>query len=206
MNINLTSLGKRYNKEWIFRNLNFQFDINKSYAITGPNGSGKSTLLQIIAGSTIYNEGNISFSEEANKLIDSEKIFKKISFAAPYLDLVEEMTLNEFLNFHKKMKGLLPSIDTKQIIFLLHLEKSTHKQLRYFSSGMKQRVKLAQAIFSDVPVVLLDEPATNLDEDGILLYHSLIRNYYNNRLIIISSNDKKEYEFCNEVIDMMEYK
>ncbi len=205
MNISLTKLGKRYNKEWIFRNLNFQFDNNKSYAITGPNGSGKSTLLQIISGSSMHSEGNVRFTE-ANNLIESEKIFRKISFCAPYLELVEEMTLNEFFNFHSKMKSWLPSLDTKQIIFLLHLEKSAHKQLRYFSSGMKQRVKLAQAIFSDVPIVLLDEPTTNLDEQGIVFYLSLIENHCKNRLLIISSNDKKEYEFCKETIDVMKYK
>src|SRR5487761_2601500 len=171
MKINLTNLGKRYNREWVFRNLSFQFDINKNYAITGPNGSGKSTLLQIIAGSAIYNEGSIEYNE-LNKTINSDKIFRKISYAAPYLDLVEEMTLTEFFSFHHKMKGWIPTIDTKQIISLLRLEKSAHKQIRYYSSGMKQRVKLAQAIFSDVPAVLLDEPLTNLDHDGFLLYHS----------------------------------
>lgn len=205
MNIKLTRLGKRYNREWIFRNLSFQFDINKQYAITGPNGSGKSTLLQIISGSAIYNEGEIVY-HHLDKPIEPEKIFKKISFAAPYLDLVEEMTLDEFLNFHHKMKSWISPFDTRQIILLLDLEKSAHKQLRYFSSGMKQRVKLAQAIFSNVPAVLLDEPTTNLDEDGIRLYYTLIENYCKNRLVIISSNDKEEYSFCEERIDMMNYK
>jgi len=205
MKISLNNLGKRYNREWIFRNLSFQFNINKHYAITGPNGSGKSTLLQIIAGSTIYNEGEI-FYHESDKTIEPEKIFKKISFAAPYLEVVEEMTLVEFFAFHQKMKGWISSTDTKEIIFTLGLEKSSHKQIRYFSSGMKQRVKLAQAIFSNVPTVLLDEPLTNLDDEGILLYHSLIKNYCNNRLVIISSNDKNEYSFCEEKIDMLNYK
>ena len=205
MKISLNNLGKRYNREWIFRNLSFQFNINKHYAITGPNGSGKSTLLQIIGGSTIYNEGEI-FYHESDKTIEPEKIFKKISFAAPYLELIEEMTLIEFFAFHQKMKGWLSSIDTKEIIFMLGLEKSSYKQIRYFSSGMKQRVKLAQAIFSNVPAVLLDEPLTNLDDEGILLYHSLIKNYCNNRLVIVSSNDKNEYSFCEEKIDMLNYK
>jgi ABC-2 type transport system ATP-binding protein len=205
MKISLNNLSKRYNREWIFRNLSVQFNINKHYAITGPNGSGKSTLLQIIAGSTIYNEGEI-FYHESDKTIEPEKIFKKISFAAPYLELIEEMTLIEFFAFHQKMKGWLSSIDTKEIIFMLGLEKSSYKQIRYFSSGMKQRVKLAQAIFSNVPTVLLDEPLTNLDDEGILLYHSLIKNYCNNRLVIISSNDKNEYSFCEEKIDMLNYK
>jgi ABC-type multidrug transport system ATPase subunit len=205
MKISLNNLGKRFNREWIFRNLSFQFNINKHYAITGPNGSGKSTLLQIIGGSTIHNEGEI-FYHESEKTIEPEKIFKKISFAAPYLEVVEEMTLAEFFAFHQKMKGWISSIDTKEIIFRLGLEKSSHKQIRYFSSGMKQRVKLAQAIFSNVPAVLLDEPLTNLDEEGIWLYHYLIKNYCNNRLVIISSNDKNEYSFCEEKIDMLNYK
>ncbi len=205
MKIDLNNLGKRYNREWIFRNLNFQFYPNKHYAITGPNGSGKSTLIQIIAGSTTHNEGEI-FYRESEKKIEPENIFKKISFVAPYLDLVEEMTLTEFFSFHQKMKGWIANIDTKEIIALLSLEKSSYKQLRYFSSGMKQRVKLAQAIFSDVSVVLLDEPLTNLDDAGISLYHSLIKNYCNNRLLIISSNDKNEYSFCEEIIEMMKYK
>ncbi len=204
MNIKLTNLGKRYNRDWIFRNLNFQFDITKHYAITGPNGSGKSTLLQIIAGSVIYNEGEIEYHHQQK--IEPEKIFKKISFTSPSFELVEEMTLVEFFNFHHKMKGWLPETDSKQIISLLNLENSAHKQLRYFSSGMKQRVKLAQAIFSDVPAVLLDEPTTNLDEEGVKLYKKLVETYCQERLVIVSSNDQNEYSFCEESIDMLRYK
>ena len=205
MKIDLTNLGKRYNREWIFRNLNFRFDIHKRYAITGPNGSGKSTLLQVIAGSNIYNEGSIEYSI-LHKEISPDKIYKNLSFCAPYLDLIEEMTLSEFFIFHNKMKDWISTVDTRQIIILLKLEKSAHKQIRNFSSGMKQRVKLAQAIFSDVPVILLDEPATNLDEEGVQLYNFLIENYCKKRLVIVSSNDEKEYAFCEEVIDMMNYK
>ncbi len=205
MNIKLTNLGKRYNREWIFRNLNFQFDTNKHYAITGPNGSGKSTLLQTIAGSIIYNEGEIEYHQQQQK-IESEKIFKQISFTSPAFELVEEMTLVEFFNFHHKMKGWLPGIDSRQIISLLNLGNSTHKQLRYFSSGMKQRVKLGQAIFSDVPTVFLDEPATNLDEEGVKLYKKLVESYCQERLVIVSSNDQNEYSFCEESIDMLRYK
>jgi len=205
MNIKLTNLGKRYNREWIFRNFSFQFDINNHYAITGPNGSGKSTFLQIIAGSALYNEGQITY-EETHKIIAPGKIFSKISFAAPYLELVEEMTLYEFLNFHNKMKSWIAPVDSRQIIMLSGLQTSAHKQIRYFSSGMKQRIRLAQAIFSDVPVVLLDEPTTNLDEEGIGLYHQLIADHCKKRLLIVASNDKLEYTFCDEVLDMMDMK
>ena len=205
MKINLTKLGKRFNRDWIFRNLDFQFDGGKHYAITGPNGSGKSTLLQIISGSSIYNEGSICYFEN-DREIATENIYQKISFAAPYLDVVEEMTLTEFFSFHHKMKGWLPMVDTKEIIFSSSLANAAHKQIRYFSSGMKQRVKLTQAIFSNTEIVLLDEPLTNLDVEGVTLYHNLVEKYCKNRLLIISSNDKKEYSFCDAIIDIRKYK
>ena len=205
MKISLSKLGKRYNRDWIFRKLDFTFEDGKHYAITGPNGSGKSTLLQIISGATIFNEGNIAYFENGNPF-QGEKVFQKISYAAPYLDVVEEMTLTEFFSFHQQLKGWLAGLDTTQIIQLSSLQNAAHKQIRYFSSGMKQRVKLAQAIFSDVPVVLLDEPLTNLDEEGVSLYHGLIEKHCKQRLLIISSNDKKEYSFCDQVLDMRQYK
>lgn len=205
MKINLAKLGKRYNRDWIFRSLDFEFEAGKHYAITGPNGSGKSTLLQIISGATIFNEGTVSYFEN-EKPFSQEKVFQKISFAAPYIDMIEEMTLTEFFSFHHNMKGWLSALTTKEIIYLSSLEKAAHKQIRYYSSGMKQRVKLAQAIFSDTPVVLLDEPLTNLDEEGVSLYHNVIEKYCKSRLLIISSNDKKEYSFCDEILDIRKYK
>ncbi len=205
MKIKLTNLGKRYNRQWIFRNINLEFNANKHYAITGPNGSGKSTLLQVIGGAVTHNEGSIAYSEE-NILLPSENIFTKISITAPYLDVVEEMTLYEFFSFHKKMKGWINDVPTDKIIEIIHLEKFSSMPILYFSTGMKQRVKLAQAIFSNVSLILLDEPATNLDEEGISLYNFLIKNYCHNRIVIVSSNDKNEYSFCEEKIDMMNYK
>lgn len=205
MKIKLTDVGKRFNREWIFRHLNFEFHSQISYAIIGPNGSGKSTLLQIIAGATIFNEGQIEYFL-SGKNINTEKVYANISIAAPYLELVEEMTLIEFLQFHSSLKTWLPSFDSKKIISIINLEDAAQKQIRYFSSGMKQRVKLAQAIFSNVPVVLLDEPCTNLDEDGIILYKTLVNDHCKNRLLIVSSNDIQEYDFCKERIDMRNYK
>ena len=201
MKISLQNLGKRFNREWVFRNLNYQFISGRSYAITGPNGSGKSTLLQLISGALMVNEGTVLYES-----IKHEDVYKHVSIAAPYLQLVEEMTLHEFLNFHSGLKNWLPSITSTEIISTIELEKAAHKQLRYFSSGMKQRVNLAQAIFSNVPVVLLDEPTTNFDEEGILLYRNLVNNFCKNRLLIVSSNDKQEYDFCDEVLDMKSYK
>jgi len=204
MTISLSDAGKRFNRDWIFRHFNYQFESGHSYAITGPNGSGKSTLLQVLSGLMMVNEGKIQFESSfpTSKLIDAEKIYQHVSICAPYLELVEEMTLREFLEFHQAFKPFLSGINSEIIIEVIGLEKSSNKQIRFFSSGMKQRVKLAQCIFSNSDIVLLDEPCTNLDITGINLYHSLIENYTRDRLVIVSSNDEVEYRFCTNIISL----
>ncbi len=202
----LTDAGKRFNREWIYRHCNYEFSVGKAYAITGPNGSGKSTLLQAIAGSMQLSEGNIVWNDQQEKNIDGEQIYKQLAIAAPYLELIEEMTAKEFLVFHGQFKPLIATVTIDEILSLIGLEKAIGKQIRYFSSGMKQRVKLAQAIFSDVPLLLLDEPCTNLDATGYALYHSLIKNYCMHKLIVVSSNDEQEFNFCDQVVKIMDYK
>lgn len=205
MRIILSDSGKRFNRDWIFRRLTYEFLPGHSYAITGTNGSGKSTLLQILAGSMDISEGKIVWQLN-NQSISAEDVFKNIAIAAPYLEVVEEMTAVEFLQFHQQFKRLLPDITIEEIIALIGLEKSANKQIRYYSSGMKQRIKLAQAIFSHVPLLLLDEPCTNLDASGYNLYNHLISTYATGKTIIVSSNDVNEYSFCEEVISIMEYR
>ena len=207
MQITLTNTGKRFNREWIFRGVNFEFAAKGKYAITGSNGSGKSTLLQVIAGSLTHNEGTVTFHEgplKENNDTFSTANFQHISLAAPYLDLIEEMTATEFMSFHQSFKPL--SITINEALQVVQLEKAANKQVRYFSSGMKQRLKLAQAFFCKSPVLLLDEPTTNLDSDGVALYHTLIKNFTQEKLVIISSNDQQEYNFCEEVIAIGDYK
>jgi ABC-type multidrug transport system ATPase subunit len=205
MKISLTDAGKRFNRDWIFRHLTYEFSAGQSYAIIGPNGSGKSTLLQVLSGSMQVNEGNGEWAID-NKKLELEKVYNYISICAPYLEVVEEMTLIEFLDFHSGFKPFLSSITSAKIISILGLENAVNKQIRNYSSGMRQRVKLAQAIFSDVPVVLLDEPCTNLDSTGIQLYHSLINDYCKNRMVVVSSNDEVEFSFCKEKISLTTYK
>ena len=207
MKVSLTDAGKRFNRDWIFRHLNYTFEKGNSYAVIGPNGSGKSTLLQVLCGSMQTSEGAIDFrvgSRESG--VSIEEVFNHISICAPYLDVVEEMTPKEFLKFHSHFKPFLPSLTIEQIISSVGLSNAINKQIRYYSSGMKQRIKLAQAIFSDVPFLLLDEPCTNLDAAGIELYHRLIDEYCKNRLVIVSSNDEVEYRFCRERINITDYK
>lgn len=207
MKISLTDAGKRFNRDWIFRHLNYEFQAGHSYAIVGPNGSGKSTLLQVLSGSMMLSEGNAGWNSASDgNAIDSEYVYSQVAICAPYLEVVEEMSLSEFFSFHQHFKPLMRSVTIKEIAERLGLSSAMAKQIRYYSSGMKQRIKLAQAIFSDVPAILLDEPCTNLDSEGISLYHQLIKEYCRDRLIIISSNDEVEYSFCDKKINMRDYK
>jgi ABC-type multidrug transport system ATPase subunit len=216
MKITLTDAGKRFNRDWIFRHLSYEFSSQHHYAITGPNGSGKSTLLQVIAGAIGISEGHLSYEQTPSHtspstvssaaVIPPEKAYHYLSLSAPYLELIEEMTATEFLQFHHSFKPFISACPIAKALAKVGLETAANKQIRFFSSGMKQRMKLAQALFSDTPVILLDEPCTNLDAEGIALYQRLIREYGAGRLIIVSSNDRQEYDFCEKVIDIREYK
>ena len=201
MQISLHQASKRFNKEWIFKNLDYTFEAGQHYALIGNNGSGKSTLLQIISGYSTLTKGTIEWTEHKDSTI-----FNQISFAAPYLELVEELTTLEQFQFHATFKPLQQKISVDEIIELIGLKSATHKQIRYFSSGMKQRLKLALAIFSDSPILLLDEPCSNLDKEGYALYDHLIKQYAFHKLIIVGSNDPQEYQFCKQQVNLMDYK
>lgn len=201
MNISLTNIGRRFNKEWIFKGIDYTFQSGRSYAVLGPNGSGKSTLLNIILGCLTPSEGVISYGKTK-----VEELYRSISFAAPYLDLVEEFTLQETIDFHFQFKKYAEGMNAAAVLELLGLEKSQDKALKHFSSGMKQRTKLALACCSSTPVLILDEPTSNLDEQGIAWYLDLISKFTADRIVIVGSNQGHEYAFCREQLHIGHYK
>ncbi|NDF98362.1 MAG: ABC transporter ATP-binding protein [Chitinophagia bacterium] len=205
MTISLSDTGKRFNRDWIFRHLTYQFSSGSSYAIVGPNGSGKSTLLQAISGSLLINEGSIQYQKDGSPIAD-ENVHRDLAYCAPYLELIEEMTATELLRFHQAFKPFLPGIDSEAALQLAGLAPAANKQIRYYSSGMKQRLKLIQCFLSDTAVLLLDEPCTNLDKEGIALYQSLLQRYTAERVVIISSNDPIEYAHCTAQLSISDYK
>jgi ABC-type multidrug transport system ATPase subunit len=204
MQINLSNLGKRYNYEWIFRNLTYTFESGASYAILGHNGSGKSTLLTVLSGHNLYSEGSIQYVS-AGKEIAHEKVYQLLSLTAPYLELIEEFTLAEMLEFHIRFKPLRQNLSPKDLIDRMGLQKSTHKFVKDFSSGMKQRLKLGLAIYADTELLLLDEPTTNLDQEGVAWYQEHIEQNKTNRLIIVGSNILHEYSFCEHHLHITDY-
>jgi len=203
--IQVQNASKRFHHEWIFKNLNLELSAGESIAITGGNGSGKSTLLKCLSGAIPLTSGAIQYQSGTTQIID-EQWFRSLALATPYLELPEEFTLSEVLSFHFQFKNPLQQRSNAEILEVLGLEKHKSKTLSQFSSGMKQRVKLALAIFSEVPFLLLDEPTTNLDKQGVTWYLDLIQQFTPNRIVMICSNDPREYDFCGKKIAMEDFK
>lgn len=205
MRIELDTVGKRYRSEWILRNINLSFEAGKRYAVTGPNGSGKSTLLKILSGHLTPSKGKIRFSLDG-ELLNVDQVFQYLSYTAPYIDLIEDFTLWEALKFHFQFKKLMPGASLDSLYQRLNFKKARNKLVRDFSSGMKQRLKLLLTICSDTPMLLLDEPTTNLDQEGMQWYRQLIDDFTNDRLLIIASNVAIDFDFCEERVDILAYK
>lgn len=199
MQIVVENLGKKFNRDWIFRHLTTSFSTDVSYAITGSNGSGKSTLLQNLAGMLPPTEGKLNLKHN-QKIINPDEIFSYLVIAAPYQELIEEFTLAEAVAFHTRFKPLKKGISIKDFVELIYLPKALHKPVKFFSSGMKQRLKLGLAFYSDTPILLLDEPTSNLDKTGIAWYSQQITQNLQNRIVIICSNQPYEYEFCKKIL------
>ncbi len=206
VSIRLDGVGKRYRYEWVFRNVDFHFNAGQGYALLGPNGSGKSSLMRVLTGSTPPSKGSIFFEIDGQPIAE-EEVYKCISWAAPYMELIEEFTFEEMIDFQAAMKPFKQGFDKKSIIEICELEKAAKKQIRYYSSGMKQRVKLALALFADTPVLFLDEPTTNLDIQATAWYKQQILEHKNGRLIFIASNQPDEYEgICEQVFHVLDFK
>jgi ABC-type multidrug transport system ATPase subunit len=204
MKICLEAIGKRYQRYWVFRGIDYEFAEGSRTAILGQNGSGKSTLLRIIAGMQPPSTGKMTWSN-GGKTMEQVGLFSSVSFCAPGMELPEELTLEETLEFHFSFKRPLQGFSIRAIIEKIGLEKAARKPIGDYSSGMKQRVKLAQAIFSDTPLLLLDEPCTNLDEGGVAQYIEWIGESAQGRTVIVASNDPREYSFCDKEIVMRDY-
>jgi len=205
MQILIDQLGKRFNREWIFKQFSAKLQAGQSYTFVGPNGSGKSTLLHVISGVMPSTEGKIIY-RLGNQTIDEDKWYKQLVIAAPYLELIEEFSLLELLDFHTRFKPFKEGISKNELIERIELEGSKNKAIKYFSSGMKQRLKLALAFYSNVPVVMLDEPTSNLDAKWSAWYREEVQQLSPDQILLICSNVPAEYDFCDTIINVSEFK
>ncbi len=204
MKISLDSVSKRYQRHWVFRSISGEIPAGGRIAILGQNGSGKSTLLRILAGMQPPSSGHILHYRHERRIPQPE-LFRSLSFCAPGVELPEELNFTELLRFHFSFKKILPGYTIARIIEETGLQKRSTVPIGDFSSGMRQRVKLAQALFSDTPLLLLDEPCTNLDEAGVAQYLGWIERLAPGRTVIVASNDPREYGFCEQRLHISDY-
>jgi ABC-type multidrug transport system ATPase subunit len=207
LKIVLEKAGKRYRREWVFRDLTHRFAAGQRYAVEGPNGSGKSTLMQVLSGFMSPSAGEARFSLDGRP-VPSADMWRHVSIAAPYAELLEELTLWESIDWHRKFKPFLPGMGPEEVWTLLGLpDPARNKYLRQLSSGTKQRLKLALAVCSDTPLLLLDEPTITLDAQGVRWFADLLERHVSpQRLTVIASNVPEDFAGCSERIRILDYK
>lgn len=195
--VRLEGIGKKYAGRWIFRNINAVFGPGSRVAVTGPNGSGKSTLLQIISGFVSPAEGNVIYKGKTFSMGDQIDC----AIAAPYLDLPEELTLKELLEFYFSFrKERIPVMDC---ITQCRLGNFMNQQLKGFSSGMKQKVKLSLVFSSDTGIYIFDEPCSHIDEESVGWYHENFSMLPSRSVVFVGSNSvKSEIQQCNQIITL----
>jgi ABC-type multidrug transport system ATPase subunit len=205
MKIVASHLSKRFTREWIFRDFTQEFNTGITYALVGPNGCGKSTLLQILWGQMIPSTGSIQYVNEKGNISEFD-IFKNISIATPYMDLIDEFTLEEMVDFHFRFKPIRGLLSTEEIMEKIELQHARSKLISNFSSGMRQRLKLALAFFTQSACLFLDEPTTNLDRKSIDWYWENLNPILTQTITIIASNQEAEYPAHSQKINILSYK
>ena len=206
MRIELHHTGKKYQRDWIFREVNAQWSSGSRIAIIGGNGSGKSTLAQMVSGFLSTSEGEVSWNLHQSN-ITRDKLYTHVSLCTPLMQLWDDFTLAENFELFSRFKAIRGQLTLAEFSAMIGLESVKHRALKHYSSGMRQRVKLGLAILADTPLLILDEPCSHLDASAIAWYQQLLKSHAENRTIIIASNnDAQELFMCNEQFDITTYK
>ena len=200
LSLKVEDLGKKFYQKWIFKHISFDLEPSAHVAIVGPNGSGKSTLLHLITGQSLPTEGRVGYWSEEKK-INREHWYRYLSWSSPAMDIYRELSLSEHLSLHFSFNQCL--LDSPmEIIKLLGLNGHQHKPLRVFSSGMLQKVKIGQTLFSRSSLLLLDEPTSFMDESNAGLVLELIQTYAQGRTLIVATNMEREIDLFDRRIQL----
>ena len=218
----LDGVGKRFGRQWIVSDLSRELRVGTTYGVRGRNGSGKSTLLRLLAGQLTPTLGGLRFYAGAHEVAVAD-VFRQVSWTGPYFEIVEELTIREALDFHFSLKPLLPGYsvfpagggarvrrgegeaggrppDSDVLLDRIELAHVRNRKLSDCSSGMRQRVLLATALYADTPILLLDEPTVTLDEDSAAWFLRELARVSADRLVVIASNDERDLQHCTEFV------
>ena len=199
--VDLSGLGKRYARRWVFRDLADTFTGGETIGISGSNGSGKSTLLRLLAGQLTPSRGEVTLAVDDLRISASE-YYRFVSWTGPYLEVPEELTIAEFLDFHFGFKPLAPGLSLDELPERLGLAAARNRRLTDCSSGMRQRVLLGSALYAATPLLLLDEPTVTLDAAAVDWFHTELADHRADRLVFIASNDPEDLRSCSRIISL----
>lgn len=192
-------IGKRFHRNWVFKNVNLSLEKGERLLLTGSNGAGKSTLMRMLAGQLSPSQGTVEFFRD-DKKVEPENWYRHFSWSGPYMDLYPDLSLQETFRMHFSFRKPLLSIEAA--ISLLRLDAHLSKELRHFSSGMLHRVKVGLAIFSESDVLLLDEATTNMDKENGALVWDLVQEYQAGRALVWASNKETEFDWFDLRLDL----
>jgi len=205
MLIELHEVSKRYN-QWVIHQCSEVLSSPSKIAIVGANGSGKSTLLKMISGYLSPTSGSVLFRNAQKEIISPQFSYRYLAFCAPYVEFIEELSLNDHFDFHFEHKTLLPGLAKEQFFRKIELEDYRDQLLADLSSGLKQRFILGLTILSDCEIYLLDEPCSFLDENAQQWFFDLVDEFVSDKLCIIATNQTSVIDFCEKSIDVRNYK
>lgn len=197
-NIRLDDIGKKYYQRWIFKDINFDFAENRHLALVGKNGSGKSTLLRVISRQLTPSIGKVVYENEANE-IPVNHSYRYLSWSGPHVQPYLDLNLEEHIRLHFSLKTPILK-KPQEMVSILNLVAHKEKPLRYFSSGMLQRVKVGLALFTKSEVLMLDEPTSNMDVENAAFMLDLIKQHLGGRIFVLASNMEREYASFDQII------
>ena len=195
MKLFVDKIGKKFGEKKIFQNISFELTSGKSAAIVGPNGSGKTTLVRIICGLLRPTNGEVIYIENEHP-IELQRFHRSLGMVGPYLQLYEELTARENLTFFAKMKGIADA--EGRISYLmnrLNLAGREDDPVKTYSSGMHQRLKYIFALLAEPEVLVLDEPTSNLDSDGINRVYEIMSEQKKDKILLFATNDQMDLKF-----------
>jgi ABC-type multidrug transport system ATPase subunit len=198
----LDHISKRFDYQWIVKDITYTFSSDVITGITGSNGSGKSTLLKIISGYLSPSNGKIEYYSNKSSAIHNDDVYKHVALAGPYTDVIQEYTLKEMYDFHQYFKPLIGVSEYKEFLDMLQLPPVSNKTISQFSSGMKQKIQIALALLSDTEFLLLDEPTSFLDDNAKQWFVDMLMTNRNDRCVIIASNDRYDLDLCDKKLEV----
>jgi ABC-2 type transport system ATP-binding protein len=200
--IEVEKVSKTINNRQVLKDVSLQVPEGKIYGITGPNGSGKSMLLRVICGLVIPQSGRVDvfgyrIGTEKEFPPDTGALIETPGFLPGYSGM-------DNLSFLAMIRNQITRDEIAEVIRLVGLNPDDRRPVRVYSTGMRQRLGLAQAIMEKPKLLILDEPTNGLDRQGVADIHTLLMQFKQKGItILLTSHSREELKnLCDQIFWM----